>query len=69
MSLSSRIASRDFSSKTLRALAKRGISLIGVQAIPGSGSMPWANAEAGYVVSDNGTARVWTFAMVMGAAK
>jgi hypothetical protein len=59
------IARRDFSAKTLRALAKRGIEVIGVQALPGAGEMPWANPDRGYVVSDNGCGRVWTFTQVM----
>lgn len=61
--------SRDFNAKTLRNIAKRGIRIVGVQMIPGAGEMPWANAERGYVVDDNGTSRVWTFAQVLGAAK
>ena len=62
-------AARDFSAKTRNALAKRGIALVGVQALPGSGQMPWANAERGYVVNDNGCGKVWTFRQVMGASK
>lgn len=62
------IARRDFSAQTLRALQKRGIEVIGVQAIPGTGEMPWANADRGYVVNDNGCAKVWTFAQVRAAA-
>lgn len=60
----------DFSSKTLRALARKGISLIGLQTIPNMASdMPFANAERGYVVNDNGCGRVWTFSQVMEAAR
>jgi hypothetical protein len=59
------IARRDFSAKTLRALAKRGIEVIGVQALPGAGEMPWANADRGYVVNDNDCGRVLTFKQVL----
>lgn len=68
MSVSSNIASRDFSAATIRKLAKKGIEIVGVQLIPGEGDMPWANAERGYVASDNGTGKVWTFRQVMAAA-
>lgn len=67
--VAAQVAKRDFSAKTLRALCAKGIELVGVQALPGSGDMPWANAERGFVVDDNGCARVWTFAQVLGAAK
>jgi hypothetical protein len=70
LSVSSQVARRDFSSKTLRALSRKGVELVGVQALPDmSSDMPFANAERGFVVADNGTARVWTFAQVLGAAK
>jgi len=68
-SVSSQVAKRDFSSKTLRALCGKGIALVGVQMLPGSGDMPWANADRGFVVNDNGCCKVWTFAQVLGAAK
>lgn len=59
----------DFSAKTLRALSRKGIRLVGLQAIPDmSSSMPYANADRGYVVDDNGTGRVWTFLQVLKAA-
>jgi hypothetical protein len=64
--VASQIARRDFSAKTLRALAKRGLELVGVQAIPGNGDMPWANAERGYMLNDG---RLVTFAQVLEAAK
>ena len=60
----------DFSAKTIRALARKGISLIGLQAIPNTASaMPFANALRGYKVNDNGCGRVWTFGEVMAAAR
>lgn len=67
--VASQLARRDFSAKTLRTLSKRGVDVVGVQTLPGIGSMPWANAERGYVVNDNGCGKVWTFAQVLGAAK
>lgn len=59
----------DFSKKTLRALARKGIRLIGLQALPDMSSpMPYANATRGYLVDDNGTGRCWTHAQVIAAA-
>ena len=69
MSFSSKLASRDFSSKTLRALTAKGIALVDVQMLPGEGDMPWANADRGYLVNDHGTGRVWTFKQVTEAAQ
>ena len=61
---------RDFSPATLRALARKGIRLIGLQALPDMSSpMPFANATRGYVVDDNGCGRVWTFTQVQEAAR
>jgi hypothetical protein len=60
----------DFNRATLAALARKGIRLIGLQAIPDMSSpMPFANATRGYVMDDNGTGRVWTFAEVIGASR
>jgi len=59
---------RDFSSKTLHALAAKGISILGGVAIPAAGDMPFANAERGYRVNDNGCGRIWTFKQVLEAA-
>lgn len=49
---------KDFSKTTLRSLARRGMSIIGTVAIPGDGDMPWANADRGYIVNDNGCSRI-----------
>ena len=68
-SVPAQIARRDFSSKTLRLLSRKGIEMIGVQALPDfSTDLPCANADRGYVVSDNGTGRVLTFRQVLAAA-
>lgn len=59
----------DFSRSTIAALARKGIRIIGLQAIPNMASaMPYANADRGYVMDDNGCGRVWTHAEVMRAA-
>lgn len=59
----------DFSRKTLKALAAKGIKLVGLQAIPDmSSSMPYANATRGYIIDDNGTGRVWIHAEVLAHA-
>lgn len=68
MNVSSQIARRDFSAKTLRTLAKRGIELVGVQALPGQGDMPWANAERGYLIVQAETGKVKTFRQVLDLA-
>ena len=60
----------DFSAKTIKSLSRKGITLVGLQAIPDmTSSMPWANAERGYVVNDNGTCRVLGFADMIALAK
>ena len=69
-SVGSSIASRDFSQKTLSALARKGVTLLGITAIPDmSSDMPFTNADRGYTVSDNGCGRVWTFTQVLEAAR
>ena len=61
---------RDFSSATRRALARKGISILRPVALPNMASaMPFANADRGYAVNDNGCGRVWTFAQVLEAAR
>lgn len=52
----------DFSRKTIAALARKGIKLVGLQAIPAAG---FANAERGYRMDDNGLGRVLTFNEVL----
>ena len=60
---------RHFNAKTIKALTRKGISIIGLTAIPDmSSDMPCANAETGYVINDNGTGKVWTFRQVLNAA-
>jgi hypothetical protein len=58
----------DFSKKTIAALARKGISLIGLTVIPGAGDMPFANGERGYCVNDNGCHKIKTFAQMLALA-
>lgn len=61
---------RDFSASTLRLLARRGLTILGPVALPDmSSDMPFANAERGYSVNDNGTGRIMTFQQVLEAAR
>jgi hypothetical protein len=61
----SQIAARDFGRKAIAALARKGIRIIGIQALPDmSSSMPFANANRGYTIDDNGCGRVWTYQQV-----
>ena len=54
----------DFTAQTVRALAKKGITIIGKTYIPGAGDMPYANGQTGYQLNDNGTGKVRTHAQV-----
>ena len=66
----SQIASSHFGRKAVSALARKGIRIIGLQAIPNmAATMPFADAETGYIVDDNGCGRVWTHAQVREAAR
>ena len=53
----------DFSKTTIRRLARKGISLVGLQHIPGP-----CGGDTGYVLNDNGTCRVVTFHGVLNLA-
>ena len=60
----------DFSKKTLRALARKGIRLIGLTTIPDmSSDMPYANGDRGYCLDDNGCHRIRTFTQVLELAR
>ena len=59
---------RDFSAKTRRALANKGIAIVSVTSIPSDGDMPWANSTRGYVVNDNDTQRICTHSQVLAMA-
>lgn len=52
---------RDFSATTRRALAKRGIFVIGITNVPGrnaAGEPDYTNGSRGYELDDNGTFRI-----------
>lgn len=60
---------RDFSARTIRRLAARGVRILGTTVIPAVGdAMPFANGDRGYRVDDNGCGRILTFAQVLGLA-
>lgn len=63
------IAVRHFGRKGVAALARKGIRIIGLTTIPGTGAMSYANGETGYSVDDNGTGRILTFMQVAERAK
>lgn len=66
----SHFMSKDFSKAVNKALAAKGIRIIGSQPIPDMTSdLPYANAERGYVVNDNGCGRVWSYQEVIANAK
>jgi hypothetical protein len=52
---------RHFSAKTVRALARKGIALYGLQGSP--------DGETFYKVNDNGCGRVLSFRQVLEAAR
>ena len=57
----------DFSKKTLRALASKGITLIGLHAIPDENGS-FLNSQRNYILNDNGTQRVMLFMQVLALA-
>ena len=60
----------DFSAATRRALARKGIAIIGLTVIPNMASdLPFATGDRGYCVNDNGCHRIWTFTQVLEAAR
>jgi len=67
MSVNCEIATRHFGRKAVAALAKRGVTFRGLQGLPGP-SGGFLDGATGYVVNDNGTGRVWTYAEVVRAA-
>lgn len=56
-----------FSASTRKALAKRGVRIVGLQALPdATGS--FLNSETGYLLDDNGCCRIRTFLEVRAIA-
>jgi hypothetical protein len=53
----------DFSRKTIRALARKGIALVGLSCAPDAAGS-FLNSTRLYVLNDNGTQRIRTFAEV-----
>lgn len=68
MSVSSQISLRHFGRKAVTALARKGIRVIGLQAIPDEQGS-FLSSTTGYVVDDNGCGRVWTYLQVVEAAR
>lgn len=60
--------SRDFSPKTHKALAAKGIKIVNAMAIPASPDDKFFTGR-GYGVSDNGTYRVFTHRQIMAIAE
>lgn len=56
---------KDFSKKTISALTSKGITLTGLTVIPGTGDLPFATGERGYILNDNGCQRILLFAQVL----
>jgi hypothetical protein len=62
------IATRHFGRKATTTLARKGIRVISLQAIPDErGSL--LNSTTGYVVDDNGCSRIWSYREVVEAAR
>jgi nitrous oxide reductase accessory protein NosL len=62
------IAARHFGRKAVADLARKGIRIVGLQAVPNmAAALPFAEAETCYQVDDNGCGRVWTYAQVRAA--
>ena len=60
----------DFTRRTLSALARKGVTVLRPVALPDmSSAMPWATADRGYSVNDNGCGRILTHAQVLECAQ
>jgi hypothetical protein len=64
----SQISTRHFGRKVVAALARRGIRVIGLQAIPDERGS-FLNSTTGYVVDDRGCGCVWSYREVLKAAR
>lgn len=70
MTTTNSIARRYFSAKTVRALSKKGVSVVDAKALPGaSGSYISADACTGFVLSTNGAGSIRTFLEVLAIAE
>jgi hypothetical protein len=61
-------ATKDFSRKTLAALAKKGIAVIGATFVPGADGT-FANGERAYQLDNAGQHQIRTFGQVLALAK
>lgn len=68
MSKHHEIAGSHFSKKTLKALSKRGITVISATYVPGADGS-YANGETAYMLSHNGTGILRSFLQVLEMAK
>lgn len=68
MSKHHEIAGSHFSKKTLKALSKRGITVVSATYVPGTDGS-YANGESAYMLDDNGTGRMRSFLQVLEMAK
>lgn len=59
---------KDFSAKTIKALATKGIRIIGIQAVPAFEGDVYFTGTA-YRLDDNGTGRVHTHREVLATAE
>ena len=66
-SIGTQVAARDFSKRTLRALAAQGVELQGVTALPDEHGS-YANSVRGYHVADNGMGRILLHGEVLARA-
>lgn len=57
-----------FNKTTIKALAKKGIKIIGLQAIPDSNGS-FLNSQTGYVLDNNGTCQVRLYLEVLEMAE
>jgi hypothetical protein len=64
----SQISSRHFGRKAVASLARKGIRVIGLQAIPDERGS-FLNSSTGYLVDDTGCGRVWSYRQVTEAAR
>ncbi len=59
----------DFSPATVRSLRQIGVRVVALTTIPDpTSAMPYANGGTGYVLDDNGTQRIRSFAQVLALA-
>jgi hypothetical protein len=58
---------RDFSAATIHVLAGKGITIIGLMALP-TGRFAGSDWDRGYIVADRGTCRVITHADLLALA-